>query len=88
MVALTKSIPTSPIQKVPAETWLWYYNPARHRWETYRMPADWPCDMYKWLNETFGPPLRVDKNSWWDHYGGHLYLYSEDYVTAFLLRWS
>lgn len=68
--------------------WDWDYNPHRQRWETYRVPMDWPFGLYRWLHETFGPTLAEDDNSGWDYIGGHIYLYREDYVTAFLLRWS
>lgn len=87
MVAPTKPIPR-PRPKVPANTWLWDYNSKRHRWETYRQPIDWPFGLYGWLREAFGPTLDEDENSGWDYIGGHIYLYREDYVTAFMLRWS
>ena len=67
--------------------WLWDYNPRYQRWETYRIPMDWPFGLYSWLLETFGATLSEDDNSGWDYIGGHIYLYREDYVTAFLLRW-
>lgn len=88
MATLTQPIPPRPRPKVPANTWLWDYNPARQRWETYRMPANWPYGLYGWLREAFGSPLSEDPNSDWDYTGGHIYLYRENYVTMFLLKWA
>jgi hypothetical protein len=88
MITLTQPVPPRPGRKFPASQWLWDYNPARQRWETYRQPANWPFGLYDWLHEAFGDPLSEDPNSDWDYTGGHIYLYREDYITAFLLRWA
>ena len=81
-------IPSRPRPKIPAGQWLWDYNPRHQRWETYRQPIDWPFGLYGWLREAFGNPRSEDASSEWDYTGGHIYLYREDYVTVFLLKWS
>ena len=60
------------------------------RWETYRLPIDWPEGLYDWLWELGHPGTDPDTGvySGWDYHGGWIYFYKEEYVTAFLLRWS
>ena len=87
MVALTQTIPPSPQSKFPKDTWRWDYNPTRQRWETYRIPMDWPVGLYGWLFENFGNNLGMDSDSTWDYSGGWIYFYEEKNVTAFQLRW-
>ena len=66
--------------------WDWEYHPGRVRWETYRTPMDWPAGLYDWLNSTFGRP-GIDRSGW-DYHGGWIYLYKEQYLTMFMLRWA
>lgn len=75
-------------RKYPKDSWLWDYNPARQRWETYRQPMDWPYGLYGWLFENFGNNLGMDSNSTWDYHGGWIYFYDEKNITAFTLKWS
>ena len=75
-------------RKWAKDSWFWDYHPQRQRWETYRIPMDWPFGLYGWLFENFGNNLGMDSDSGWDYHGGWIYIYREDYVTAFMLRWS
>jgi hypothetical protein len=86
MVALTQSIPNRG--KFPRDKWVFDYHPRKGRWETYRIPQDWPPGLYKWLFDTFGLNLGMDSASDWDYHGGWIYLYKEEYVLLFTLRWS
>ena len=88
MVALTQTIPPGPRAKFPKDTWWWDYNPTRRRWETYRIPMDWPVGLYGWLFENFGNNLGMDSNSTWDYQGGWIYFYDEKNITAFTLKWA
>lgn len=77
--------------KFSSNEWRWDYHPGRGRWETYRLPADWPGDLFKWLHDTFGhpgtdPDTGVYSN--WDYHGGWIYLYREEHLTLFNLRWQ
>jgi hypothetical protein len=79
------------MQKFPAKTWDIKHRPDRGHWETYRIPQDWPFDLYKWLWSSFGHPGTdpdTGVHSGWDYHGGWIYFYDEKWVTAFLLRWS
>ena len=64
--------------------WRFDYHPNRRRWETYRLPLDWPEGLYKWLNETFDRP----GDGSWDYHGGWIYFYDERCLTLFTLRWA
>lgn len=78
-------------RKWPNNTWHWDYHPTKFRWETYRQPIDWPFGLWGWLFENFGKPIREtvdDEVADWDYQGGWIYLYREDYVTMFVLKWS
>ena len=75
-------------RKHTKDEWRFDYHPARQRWETYRMPIDWPPSLYKWLFDNFGLNLGMDAESDWDYHGGWIYFYNEKLVTAFMLRWS
>ena len=79
------------MQKFPAKTWNIKHRPDRGRWETYRIPQDWPFDLYKWLWNSFGHPGTdpdTGVHSGWDYHGGWIYFYDEKWVNAFLLRWA
>ena len=71
-------------RKFPINEWRFDYNPKRERWETYRIPQDWPYELFGWLHRTFGYPDVMT----WDYHGGWIYFYDEKLVTAFMLRWS
>jgi hypothetical protein len=81
---------TDLLAEFPKQEWVWGYNPMRDRWETYRQPSDWPPGLFEWLYRTFGHPLDAESNAWgeWDFCGGWIYIYREDYLSLFLLRWS
>ena len=91
MVALTQPVPRT---QFPKEYWLWDYHPTRYRWETFRLPNDWPFGLYQWLWDTFGHPGTDPdsgnqcKHSGWDYHGGWIYIYREDYLMLFKLKWS
>ena len=80
----------APSMKFPGNRWRFDYNSLRERWETYRMPIDWPEGLYKWLWELGHPGTDPDTGvySGWDYHGGWIFLYDEKLVTAFMLRWS
>ena len=97
MMSVTPAI--DPVERVLSQLrrkhskdeWRFDYHPTRHRWETYRIPQDWPFDLYKWLWDSFGHPGTdpdTGEYSGWDYHGGWIYFYEEKYVTIFLLRWS
>ena len=75
----------APIRKFPPVKWEFTYHPIRCRWETYRMPGDWPEGLFKWLHDTFGRP---GLENGWDYHGGWIYITREDYLTMFNLKWS
>jgi hypothetical protein len=80
----------SPKSKFSKDNWRWEYNPKQERWETYRNPFDWPFDLYKWLWDTFehpGTDPDTGIHSGWDYYGGWIYLYKEEFLLLFNLRW-
>ena len=71
--------------------WRVDYNPLKQRWETYRIPVDWPFGLHRWLWELGHPcsdPNDDGEHSDWDYHGGWIYFYDEKLVTAFLLRWA
>lgn len=70
------------------------YNKRVGRWEikysTINSKGEWH-EIFSWCWQTFGhpgidPKTRI-KNDW-DYHGGWFYLYSEKYVTTWMLRWS
>lgn len=72
------------------DTWLFDYHEKRMRWESYRNPLDWG-EVYEWLWTTFGHPGTdpvTGITSDWDYHGGWLYLYNEQALLMFKLRWS
>lgn len=80
-----------PRRKHSSDEWRFDYYPARKRWETYRTALDWPSELYGWLYRTFGHPGTDPETgvySGWDYHGGWIYLYKEEYVSAFLLKWK
>ena len=76
-------------RKFPNNEWSVDYHPTRKRWETYRLPGDWPVGLYDWLWESGHPGTDPDTGvfSGWDYHGGWIYFYREELVSAFLLRW-
>ena len=51
----------------------------------YRIPIDWPEDLFNWLIDNFGRPNSSDK---WDMHGGWIYIYKEECLSMFMLKWS
>ena len=80
--------------KFPNPEWRWDYHPVQQRWETYCHPHEWPYELFQWLWATFGHPGTDPESgnqcehSGWDYHGGWIYLYREDYLALFKLRWS
>jgi hypothetical protein len=71
--------------------WRFDFNPKRERWETYRTPKDWPFELWGWLHDTFGHPGTDPDSgeySGWDYHGGWIYIYKEEVLLMFKLRWS
>lgn len=58
-------------------------------YHTYCQTEDWPKELRQWLCNTLGKPSKRYKNKElkWDYLGNNIYLYKEEYVTLFLLRW-
>lgn len=83
MVSNTKA-PPGP--KYPTDSWRWKYDERNTRWTTYRHPGDWPAELYDWLYDTFGMPGRIPGN--WGYHSGWLFIYKEELLTLFKLRWS
>lgn len=65
--------------------WNFTHNNKRARWEAYKNPAEWNSGIISWLYTSFGEPGR--NNGSWDHHGGWLYIYSEEALVIFKLRW-
>lgn len=93
---VTNTIP-SPMLKFSKQSWDFRYNQKLSRWETYRNPRDWPGGLHDWLVENFGPTFfavkkfgqcRALERGEWDTHGGWIYLYKEEQVVLFNLRWS
>ena len=85
---MATQLPRTARAKFPNNKWTFDYHPTSFRWETYRQPLDWPEQLFPWLTETFGYPGPAEKNGNWDYHGGWIYLYREECLTAFMLKWS
>ena len=72
-------------RKHASNEWRVDHRPEYGRWETYRIPIDWPDDMFNWLIDNFGRPNSSDK---WDLQGGWIYFYKEECASMFMLKWS
>lgn len=54
-------------------------------------PSSYRQEVWKWCWQTFGHPGTDPESgikSQWDYHGGWLYLYSEEALAWFKLRWS
>lgn len=58
-------------------------------YHAYRQTDSWPDGLLGWLYNTFGKPGEVINGViQWDYIGGNIYLYKEEFVTLFLIRWA
>lgn len=80
----------APKRKHSTNEWKWDYYPERERWETYRLPLDWPFGLWGWLWGQGHPGTDPDtgKQSGWDYHGGWIYIYDEKILMLFKLTWS
>ena len=75
--------------KYTSDEWRWDYHPQRSRWETYRTPIDCPFGLWNWLWEHGHPGTdpETGEHGGWDYHGGWIYIYDEQILLLFKLRW-
>jgi hypothetical protein len=69
------------------------HRPDRDRWEMHfslNTPDSKINQVQEWCWNTFGPNglITHTHDRHWDYHGGWLFLYKEQHVTMFILRWS
>jgi hypothetical protein len=69
------------------------HRPDRDRWEMHfslTTPGSKIKQVQEWCWNTFGPNglITHTHDRHWDYHGGWVYLYKEQYVTMFTLKWS
>lgn len=64
---------------------------GRNRWEVYiSLTSPW-SEVWNWCWQTFGHPGTdpdTGQMSSWDYAGGWIYLFDEESVLIFTMRWS